>query len=894
MQVAKHIARKSGALMALLFVSAALISLPTAHAQSQTNAPQQQQQQRRGGGGGGGRRGGPARGEYKSQITPHWFHDNTRFWYRNELKGNTSEFILVDAEAGTRNPAFDHDKLAAALSKAAGGDYQGNKLPFSSIEFVDGDKSIQFSVSEKTWKCDLSTYECTPVKTDASLDLPASDSSLMADADAGNSQMPGEASVWNDASGDNAASASSFDSDPGQDSPVPQQDMQSNQSMQQGQPGQQGQRDQQQAQPVRGGRGRGGRGQFNGGGPRTSPDEKWTASIRDNNVFIQAAGSDEQIQLTRDGEAGNFYSQLAWSPDSKALVAWRTEPGDDGQVYLILSSPPGGGRAILSSNSYPQAGDKFTAYELNVFDIANRKQIKPRVDRIDFRRPGVRWDNDAHLFTYEKEDRGHQRFRVIAVDALNGDVRTVLDEKAKTFIWTDNTDAVRGQLWYNSAQNQSTYHITRYLQQSNAFLYVSEHDGWRHLYFVDLDASAKPETLTGSESTLYGAIHQITKGDWLVRGLDRFDENTHQIWFEAGGMVPGQNPYFVQFCRINFDGSGLTVLTEGDGDHSVAYSPDNKYLIDTYSRPDLPPVNNLRHVSDGSLVCKLEESDISELLATGWKPPEVFVAKGRDGATDIYGMIDRPRDLDPNKKYPILEDIYAGPQGSPGTLVPTTFRGTDGHANYTGAGLIVVKIDAMGSANRSKAFQDTCWHNLADAGFPDRILWMKAAAAKYPYMDLTRVGIYGTSAGGQNAAGALLFHPDFYKVAVANSGCHDNRIDKSSWNEQWMGYLPHDKIWTKSDDNWFSKCSNIDNAAHLRGKLFLIVGEQDHNVPPESTFRFVDALIKARKDFDMLVVPGADHGAASPITGRRTQDFLIANLLHEEIPNRNEDSSAPN
>ena len=234
-----------------------------------------------------------------------------------------------------------------------------------------------------------------------------------------------------------------------------------------------------------------------------------------------------------------------------------------------------------------------------------------------------------------------------------------------------------------------------------------------------------------------------------------------------------------------------------------------------------------------------------------------------------------------------MEDIYAGPQDS---YTPKSFGTFDRYAWYNEHGIIVVKLDAMGTANRSKAFHDVCWHNLKDAGFPDRILWITAAAAKYPCMDLTRVGIFGTSSGGQSAAGAVLFHPDFYKVAVANSGCHDNRLDKASWNEQWMGYLPPDKLWSHDADNWYSQSSNIDNASKLGGKLLLIVGEMDSNVPPESTFRFVDALIKAGKDFDMLVVPGADHGAASRITARKTHDFFLRNLLHEEPADYNSSS----
>jgi len=322
--------------------------------------------------------------------------------------------------------------------------------------------------------------------------------------------------------------------------------------------------------------------------------------------------------------------------------------------------------------------------------------------------------------------------------------------------------------------------------------------------------------------------------------------------------------------RVNFDGSELVFMTAGDGNHTVQYSPDRRFIVDSYSRVDMAPVTELRRTEDGKLVCKLEEADISELKASGWEAPEVFVAKGRDGVTDIWGIITRPKNIDPSKKYPILEDIYAGPQGS---FVPKTFSSRGRYDSWNNLGFIVVKIDGMGTANRSKAFHDVCFKNLKDAGFEDRILWMKAAAKKYPYMDISRVGVYGTSAGGQNAGAAVLFHSEFYKAAIANCGCHDNRMDKASWNEQWMGYPVGPQ---------YAECSNIDNAGKLGGALFLIVGELDTNVPPESTYRFTDALIKAGKDFDYLVVPGADHGTrgpATPYVQRRMQDFFKRHLI---------------
>jgi dipeptidyl aminopeptidase/acylaminoacyl peptidase len=749
-------------LLALLLVVAAQVAAGAPKASPQTR----------------GRFGRRVEGVYKDRIAPHWFADNTRFWYRNDLAGDAKEFILVDAESGTRRPAFDHQKLALALSQAAELECRADQLPFDGIEFADDANVVRFTVDGTTWAFDLDSYTCS--KTD--LD-------------------PIEATAG----------------------PSP--------------------------------RGRFGRRGAGGGGRRRdaaveSPDGAWTATVSENNVYVRAKDSDEEVQLSTDGVEGNAYSLLEWVPDSATLVAWRVEPGDNKEVYLIQSSPPGGGRAVLQTRSYDLPGDKLARHELNIVDVSERKQIKPEVDRFEhgWERPQLHFSRDGSYFTYMQVDRGHQRLRVIKVDVASGAVSNVIDEKSKTFIWTAHTENLRLSL-------------VNWLEQTDEIIYVSEMDGWRHLYLADAGQGK--------------IVNQITQGEYVVRGIDRIDEDARQIWFSACGKNPDQDPYFLHYYRINFDGTGLVALTDGNGTHSVQYSPDRRFLIDTYSRVDMAPVHNLRRVSDGKLVCALEKADISELIASGWTAPEVFVAKGRDGKTDIWGIICRPKDLDPAKKYPVLEQIYAGPQSA---YVPKSFSGRPRFSSLTDLGFIVVQVDGMGTAFRSKAFHDVCWHNLKDGGFPDRILWHKAVAAKYPYYDISRLGVYGTSAGGQNAAAAVIFHPDLYKAAVANSGCHDNRMDKASWNEQWMGYPVGPQ---------YSECSNIDNAEKLGGYLFLIVGEMDTNVPPESTMRFVDALIKARKDFDLLVVPGANHGAGSPVTQRRLQDFFVRHLLGQEPPNRN-------
>jgi dipeptidyl aminopeptidase/acylaminoacyl peptidase len=367
--------------------------------------------------------------------------------------------------------------------------------------------------------------------------------------------------------------------------------------------------------------------------------------------------------------------------------------------------------------------------------------------------------------------------------------------------------------------------------------------------------------------------NQITKGNWVVRAVEKVDEEKRQIWFQASGIYAGQDPYFIHYYRINFDGTGLTALTEADADHTVTFSSDMKYFVDTWSRVDLPPVSELRRTADRKLVMELERADISALIAAGWRPPEVFTAMGRDGKTDIWGIIHRPIDFDPSKKYPVIESIYAGPQGS---FVPKSF--SVNRQPLTELGFIVVQIDGMGTNNRSKAFHDVAWKDLADAGFPDRILWHKTVAAKYAYYDLSRVGIFGNSAGGQNSLGALLFHPEFYKVAVSNSGCHDNRMDKIWWNEHWMS-------WPIGPQ--YAASSNVDNASKLQGKLLLILGELDTNVDPSSTMQVANALIKANKKFDLLAVPGGGHGAGGAYGQRLLEDFFVHHLLGVEPPDWN-------
>jgi dipeptidyl aminopeptidase/acylaminoacyl peptidase len=578
----------------------------------------------------------------------------------------------------------------------------------------------------------------------------------------------------------------------------------------------------------------------------TSPDGKWTAVFKEHNLWLKENATGDETVLTKDGTERDGYGSAYWSPDSSRLVVLRTAKGDQRKVYLIESTPADHRFPKLHTLDYAKPGDKVPVVKPHLFQVDGFKEI-PVADTL-FKNPyemtRFHWDTDSKEFVFLFNERGHQALRLIGINGSTGQARAMIDEKSDTFI------DYAGKFFLEE------------LPGTGELIWMSQRDGWNHLYLYDRASGT--------------VKNQITKGEWLVRGVDRVDREKRQIWFRAGGIYADQDPYHVHYCRINFDGTGLVKLTAGDGTHTVRYSPDGGFLIDSYSRVDLAPITELRRTSDGSLVCTLETGDMSALVKAGWQVPERFVAKGRDGKTDIYGVIYRPSNFDPTKKYPVIEAIYAGPQGS---FVPKDFRSFYRPQVMAELGFILVQIDGMGTSNRSKAFHDVCWKNLGDSGFPDRILWIKAAAKKYQFMDIGKVGIYGGSAGGQSALRALLAHGDFYYVAVADCGCHDNLIDKIWWNELWMGYPlgPH-----------YTEQSNVTNADKLTGKLLLTVGELDKNVDPVSTMQVVHALIKAGKDFDLLVVPGAGHGIGeSAYAARRRKDFFVRHLLGVTPPDRN-------
>lgn len=577
-----------------------------------------------------------------------------------------------------------------------------------------------------------------------------------------------------------------------------------------------------------------------------SPDGINEAYINEGNLWIRNIATGEAKAISNDGSTHDYYSSnIYWSPDSKKIVCCKYHPAEIRKLLLISSSPKDQLQPKTEEYDYPKPGDPLPVRIPVLFFIDENRSVEYKVPDVEaqFDLNNIRWNQNSTSFSFHFNKRGHQQYVIYAGDIHSDKLRTIVDEQSSTFIF------------------YSTLY-TYWFKNEKELLWISERDGWRHIYLYD--------ALTGKVKK------QLTKGEWVVKSVVHVDENKRTILFKGYGMDAGEDPYLEKYYLLNINNGNIKPLTPENANHQVTFSSDYSYMIDNYSRTDLAPTSVLRSAKDGKVIQTLVQPDIEDALVAGWRMPEVFSAKGRDGKTDIWGMIIRPNDFDPSKKYPVIEYIYAGPHDS---HVPKSFALVHRPSHLTELGFIVVMIDGMGTANRSKAFHDVCWKNLKDAGFPDRIAWMKAAADKYPEMDISRVGIYGGSAGGQNSMGAVLFHPEFYKVAVASCGCHDNRMDKIWWNEQWMGY-PVGKE--------YEECSNVVNAYLLKGKLMLIVGELDNNVDPSSTLQVVNALERSKKDFEFIMLPGARHTLGETYGERKRRDFFVRNLLGLTPPNWNE------
>ena len=576
-------------------------------------------------------------------------------------------------------------------------------------------------------------------------------------------------------------------------------------------------------------------------GFRMSPDGKVQVYQKDNNLWVRQDG--QERQLTTNGDSSYYYS--AWgsfSADGRYYATVRIKPAPKHYVYYVESSPKDRLEPILHKQEYAKPGDSLNYRVPVIVELATGRVVEPSTELFQhqYQVTAPLWDADNQHVTFEFNERGHKTYRILELSAQTGQVRTLVEEKNDKYVN------------YNRQRRID-------LQDGKHIIWTSERDGRNHIYLYDRQKGK--------------LVRQITKGEYYVRGIQHVDEKAGVIYFSACGMNKEEDPYLIHYYKIGLNGKGLVCLTPEEGNHSVTYTEDMVYLIDTYSTVTTPPVTVLRSGKDGKILRTLETADITALEAVGWKAPEVFVAKGRDGKTDMWGLIQRPSNFDPNKKYPIIEYVYSGPgdQYVPKSFTPWLYY----LQNMAELGFIVVQVDAMTTSYRTREFEEVCYKNLKDGGLPDRIAWIKAAAEKYPYMDIDRVGIYGCSAGGQNALAAVLWHGDFYKAAYAACGCHDNRMDKIWWNEQWMGYPV---------DSSYAECSNVENAYRLERPLMLVVGELDDNVDPASTMQVVNALQKANKDFELVVIPGAHHTMGESYGDHKRYDFFVRHLMGAEPP----------
>ena len=703
---------------------------------------------------------------------PTWLADG-RFWYRASTPGG-SAFYLVNPAKRTRVPAFDHIRLAAALSAVTGGIVESDRLPFQSVDLAADGRSVTVAVRTQRYNCNLTNYTCTKASPSP--------------------QVPPNASI--------------------------------------------------------------------------SPDGKWAVFIRDYNLWSREVATGADTPLTTDGvkdfgyatnNAGWVHNDdpvATWSADSRQIATFQHDGRGTRDMYLVSTNV---GSPKLEAWKYPLPGDSLI-FRISRVIINQGPDGRPRLVRLqmppDAHRSTVsdhiacdgeicdaQWYPDGSHLAFISSSRDHKEAWLRVADANTGAVRQVLYEKSATQL---GDASLPENLW-------------RVLPASNELIWWSQRDNWIHLYLYDLTTGALK--------------NRITTGEGNVSELVRIDEKTRQIWFTAGSKDPGRDPYFQHLYRIGFDGKGETLLTPEPANHTVSLAPNGKTFVDTYSTPDVPPVTVLRD-ANGKVLQTLERADISRLLASKWKAPTPIRMKARDGTTDIYGLMYTPSTLDSAKKYPIINHIYPGPQS--GSVGPRSFIPARGdNQALAELGFVVVEIDGLGTPGRSKAFHDFYYGRMGDNTIPDQVAGMKELATRYPFIDIEKVGIWGHSGGGFATAAAMFRAPDFFDVGIAESGNHDNRNYEDDWGERYQGLLTRDS----AKDSYDAE-ANQTYAKNLKGKLFLVHGAMDDNVPPYNTQLVADALIKAGKDFDLLILPQARHsfGQDSPYMMRRRWDYFVQNL----------------
>ena len=608
-----------------------------------------------------------------------------------------------------------------------------------------------------------------------------------------------------------------------------------------------------------------------------SPDGNYGAYINNHNLWIRNTETGNRIQLTYDGFEDYGYATnnagwikndrpvLKWSPDSKIIATFRQDARGVGEMYLATTNV---GHPKLEKWKYTLPGDEKIFEIERIFIDVNSGKITPFKMGRDFQRSTTTdhiadWDGtlldanfskDSRKLAFISSTRDHKEAHLQVADVRTGNIKSIYKEITKTYY----ESGVSGENW-------------RVFFDTNEFLWYSEKDNWGHLYLYDLK--------TGNLK------NRITSGNWLVRDVLHIDETTREIFFTGGGKEEG-NPYHVYLYKVNFDGSDLTCLTPEKGTHSINPSENWNYFTTTYSSTDNPPITLLKN-RDGETLKEINRVDISELLNNNWQKPIEFTVKARDNETDLYGIMHLPSFYNENDKYPVLNYIYPGPQA--GSVRNYSFSTTRrDFQSLAELGFIVVAVDAMGTPGRSKSFHDAYYGNMGDNGLPDNIKTIKDLAKEYKGMDIERVGIWGHSGGGFASTRAILEYPDFYDVAVSSAGNHDNRNYEADWGEKWQGLLENIEIEDneRSNDYDFTK-TNYDNQANqllaknLKGKLLLAHGNLDNNVPPYNTLLVVDELIKANKDFDLIIFPNKRHGFGDQNNyfTRRKWDYFVEHLL---------------
>ncbi|HSU27472.1 MAG TPA: DPP IV N-terminal domain-containing protein [Chitinophagaceae bacterium] len=601
-----------------------------------------------------------------------------------------------------------------------------------------------------------------------------------------------------------------------------------------------------------------------------SPDGSKAAFIKDYNLWVRDTKSNQQTQLTTDGIKDFGYATdnagwtssdrpvLRWSSDSKKIATFKQDQRNVGDMYMVTTTV---GHPALRSWKYPLPGDKeipmiqrviietdpAKVVVLNIPPDPHRASLSDDVsssgtfDDVD-------WSPDASQLAFVSTSRDHKNEKFRIADAMTGEVKEIFEENVAT--------------QYESGQGAINW---RYLKATNEIIWYSERDDWGHLYLYDAN--------TGKLK------NQITKGIWVVTRMLKVDEKNRLIYFMACGTQP-ENPYFTQLYKIGFDGKNLSLLSPGAGNHQITFSPSGNYFIDTYSKPDQPPVIVLRELG-GKQIAALEKGDVSRLVANGWKPPIPVTVKAHDGKTDLYGLMFTPSQLDEHRKYPLINYVYPGPQG--GGVGSWSFSASRGdHQSLAELGFIVVVIEGSSNPLRSKSYHDMYYPNMADNTLPDQVTGIRQLAQRYQYIDTSRIGIWGHSGGGFATAAAMFRYPDFFKVGISESGNHDNRNYEDDWGERYIGLLTKNPDGT---DNYAAQANQL-YAKNLKGKLMLAHGMMDNNVPVSNTMLVVDALQKANKDFDLVIFPNAAHGygTLSPYMMRKRWDYFVKNLLGAEPP----------